>query len=96
MTKETKTAGRDTNQSRGSECPVSIVGYSLRAPNCSSVQEFAAALEGGKDLTTANTRYPIGHLDLPPRQGRLKDNDLSNFNASFFGLSHKQADVMDP
>eukprot|EP00555_Chaetoceros_dichaeta_P005624 CAMPEP_0198257652 /NCGR_PEP_ID=MMETSP1447-20131203/7268_1 /TAXON_ID=420782 /ORGANISM="Chaetoceros dichaeta, Strain CCMP1751" /LENGTH=125 /DNA_ID=CAMNT_0043944597 /DNA_START=84 /DNA_END=461 /DNA_ORIENTATION=+ len=44
MTNETKTAGRDTNQSSSRVSPVSIVGYSLRAPNCSCV-----ILERGED-----------------------------------------------
>jgi len=53
--------------------PMSIIGYSLRAPNRSSVHEFAEALKDGKDLTTSDTRYPNGLHGLPPRQGRLKD-----------------------
>lgn len=79
-----------------SAIPVAIVGYSLRAPNCSSVEEFGVALKEGKDLTTGKTRYPHGHLGLPPRQGRLKDADIASFDASFFGLSYKQAEAMDP
>lgn len=75
---------------------IAITGYSLRAPNSSSVQEFAEALKTGKDLTTSNTRYPYGHLGLPPRQGRLKDKDVASFNPSFFGLNHKQSEAMDP
>ena len=75
---------------------ISIVGYSLRAPNTSNVPDFAAALRAGKDLTTSNTRYPSGHLGLPPRQGRIRDDDIACFDADFFGLSHKQADAMDP
>lgn len=87
-------AGDPSSLSKGT--PVSITGYSLRAPNCSSVPEFARALKEGRDLTTADTRYPSGFLGLPPRQGRLNDADLKEFNPSFFGLSHKQAEKMDP
>ena len=78
------------------EIPVSIVGYSLRAPNCSSVVEFAEALEAGKDLTTSNTRYPSSLWGLPPRQGRLRDEDLNDLTPTFFGLSRKMAEKMDP
>ena len=75
---------------------VSIVGYSLRAPSASTVSEFADALRNGKDLTTSTTRYPPKHLGLPPRQGRLWDAAITSFDASFFGLSMKQAAAMDP
>ena len=89
------------NKNNAEEMPlkkeaISIVGYSLRAPNTSSVPEFAKALRSGEDLTTSNTRYPHGHLGLPPRQGRIKDSDFECFDAKFFGLSYKQAEAMDP
>ena len=80
----------------GDDTPVSIVGYSLRAPNCSSVQEFAEALKEGRDLTTSDTRYPCGLHGLPPRQGRIKDEDLEEMNPVFFGMSRKLAEKMDP
>lgn len=86
----------EKNRKQNDGVPIAIVGYSLRGPKCSSVQEFAEALKGGADLTTAKTRYPHGHLGLPPRQGLLKEKDVQNFNAPFFGLSHKQAQAMDP
>ena len=77
---------------------VSVVGNSsLRAPNSSSVPDVAKALRAGKDLTTSSTRYPNGHLGLPPGQGHIKaDSDVACFDAGFFGLSHKQAEAMDP
>eukprot|EP00522_Entomoneis_paludosa_P007169 CAMPEP_0172448792 /NCGR_PEP_ID=MMETSP1065-20121228/7729_1 /TAXON_ID=265537 /ORGANISM="Amphiprora paludosa, Strain CCMP125" /LENGTH=3370 /DNA_ID=CAMNT_0013200381 /DNA_START=215 /DNA_END=10327 /DNA_ORIENTATION=+ len=85
-----------TTTDKSKDHDIAIVGYSLRAPNCRSVPEFAAALKSGQDLTTGDTRYPHGHLNLPPRQGRLHEDDISSFDASFFGLSHKQAEAMDP
>ena len=75
---------------------ISVVGYSLRAPKCSSVPEFASALKAGQDLTTDKTRYPSGHLGLPPRQGRIRDSEFNRFDNAFFGLSHKQTEAMDP
>lgn len=36
----------------------------------------------------------LGLYGLPKRNGKLKD--LSKFDASFFGVHAKQADVMDP
>lgn len=35
-----------------------------------------------------------GIFGLPPRNGKL--NDLSKFDASFFGVHPKQANMMDP
>ena len=77
---------------------VSVVGNSsLRAPNSSSVPDVAKALRAGKDLITSSTRYPNGHLGLPLGQGHIKaDSDAACFDAGFFGLSHKQAEAMDP
>jgi len=86
----------EKSSSENGDCPVSIVGYSLRAPNCSSVQEFAQALKGGKDLTTSDTRYPSGLHGLPPRQGRMRDEDLNEMNPVFFGMSRKLSAKMDP
>jgi acyl transferase domain-containing protein len=75
---------------------LSITGYSLRAPSSSSVAEFGEALREARDLTTGKTRYPDGHLSLPPRQGCLKPADIASFDAAFFGMSVKQAQAMDP
>ena len=91
-----KTSPPPTTKGGTQTPPISIVGYSLRAPKCSSVPEFAKALREGADLTTARTRYPSGHLGLFPRQGRIKDSDFATFDPAFFGLSHKQAEAMDP
>ena len=86
---------KNGSAARGSP-QVSIVGYSLRAPNCSSVHEFAEALKLGQDLTTSDTRYPCGLHGLPPRQGRIRDEDLEEMNPAFFGMSRKLAEKMDP
>ena len=53
-------------------------------------------MKDGEDLTTAHTRYPEGHLGLPPRQGRIEDSNFATFDNGFFGLSYKQAEAMDP
>lgn len=36
----------------------------------------------------------VGIYGLPKRQGKLKD--LSKFDAKYFGITPKQADMMDP
>jgi acyl transferase domain-containing protein len=58
-----------------------VTGYSLRAPNCSNVPEFAKALVEQRDLTT-NVSSP------GKRQGRLHPEDLESCvdHADFFGI----------
>ena len=43
-----------TQQPQDADAAVVITGYSLRAPNCSSVPDFMHALQHGHDLTTSN------------------------------------------
>lgn len=45
-------------------------------------------------VTEDSRRWPAGQHGLPLRKGTLKD--LSSFDAAFFGVHPKQADVMDP
>lgn len=41
-------------------------------------------------------RWPTGLHDLPSRIGKIKDEDLQNLDAQFFGIHQKQAECMDP
>lgn len=41
-------------------------------------------------------RWPAGLHDLPTRIGKIKDEDLENLDAQFFGIHQKQAECMDP
>ena len=50
--------------------------------------------EGVDLITDDDRRWPNGIYGLPSRTGKLKD--ISKFDASFFGVHAKQAEVMDP
>ncbi|XP_044270431.1 fatty acid synthase [Tribolium madens] len=72
-----------------------ITGISGRLPESNNIEEFKQQLFDGVDLVTDDDRrWPAGLYTLPARTGKLKD--LSKFDATFFGVHHKQATVMDP
>ena len=45
-------------------------------------------------ITNEGRRWPAGIFGLPERAGLLRD--IASFDASFFGVSAKQAHQMDP
>ncbi|XP_008180398.1 fatty acid synthase isoform X2 [Acyrthosiphon pisum] len=74
---------------------VVISGISGRLPESNSIAEFRENLFAGVDMVTDDDRrWPAGLYGLPSRTGKLKG--LEYFDASFFGVHAKQAEVMDP
>lgn len=74
---------------------VVITGISGRFPESNSIEEFKQQLFDGVDLVTDDERrWPAGLHGLPTRTGKLKD--IQYFDATFFGVHAKQANVMDP
>uniref|UniRef100_T1H8C9 Fatty acid synthase n=1 Tax=Rhodnius prolixus TaxID=13249 RepID=T1H8C9_RHOPR len=72
-----------------------ISGISGRFPESANMEEFKKNLMEGIDMVTDDERrWPAGLNGLPARTGKIKD--LSKFDASFFGVHAKQAEVMDP
>lgn len=64
-------------------------------PESANIEEFKQNLLDGVDLVTNDERrWPSGLWGLPERTGKLKD--LKKFDAWFFGVHAKQADLMDP
>lgn len=51
-------------------------------------------MKGLDMITDDERRWTAGIYGLPHRSAKIKD--LSSFDASFFGVHPKQADVMDP
>ncbi|XP_025419053.1 fatty acid synthase-like [Sipha flava] len=79
----------------GAEDEIVISGISGRFPESDSIAEFRDNLFAGIDLITDDDRrWPGGLHGLPARTGKLKT--LDRFDANFFGVHAKQAEVMDP
>ncbi|XP_031636808.1 fatty acid synthase-like [Contarinia nasturtii] len=74
-----------------------ITGMSGRLPESSTIEEFRDNLFNGVDMVNDEPRrWPAGLYDLPDRMGKIKDEDLENFDHQFFGVHQKQAECMDP
>lgn len=74
-----------------------VSGISGRLPESSNIDEFKDNLFNGIDMVTDDQRrWPAGLYDLPHRLGKIKQEDLENFDPSFFGVHQKQAECMDP
>lgn len=72
-----------------------ISGFSGRLPESSNIEEFKKNLFDGIDMVNDDERrWPSGLHGLPTRSGKIKD--VKSFDATFFGVHAKQADVMDP
>lgn len=80
-----------------SEIDVVISGFSGRYPESSTVEEFRHNLYAGIDMVNDDERrWTKGFCGLPPRSGKLKDDDLEHFDYQFFGVHQKLAVCMDP
>ncbi|EEC10757.1 beta-ketoacyl synthase, putative [Ixodes scapularis] len=74
---------------------VVITGFSAYFPQANHLAEFRKKLYDGVDMVTDDeARWPRGLLGLPERSGKIRD--LSRFDAQFFTVHPKQAEVMDP
>ncbi|XP_063623054.1 fatty acid synthase-like [Cydia splendana] len=79
----------------GTVSEVVLTGLSGRLPESGDIEEFARQLFAGVDFVTDDDRrWTPDTFGLPKRSGKLKD--LTHFDAEFFGVSDKLADVMDP
>ncbi|WP_433281251.1 type I polyketide synthase [Pseudonocardia xinjiangensis] len=65
---------------------VAVIGMAARIPGAADIDEFWAALVAGRDLTT--------RLDSRRTYGVVADTEL--FDAAFFGVSPRDAQVLDP
>uniref|UniRef100_A0A915JP73 Fatty acid synthase n=1 Tax=Romanomermis culicivorax TaxID=13658 RepID=A0A915JP73_ROMCU len=72
-----------------------ISGISCRLPESENIEEFKEHLMNKDDMVTDDDRrWPPGYYGLPNRHAKLKD--IKSFDAAFFGVSPKQAHMMDP
>ena len=72
-----------------------ISGVAGRFPESDNIDELRDNLFKNVDMITEDERrWPLGLYGLPTRSGKIKD--LSKFDAQFFGVHGKQANLMDP
>ncbi|ANZ20612.1 polyketide synthase family protein [Streptomyces noursei ATCC 11455] len=82
--------------------PIAVIGAAGRFPGARDLDEYWANLVAGKDSVTAfplhrydeNQRRTIADQDFPQRVGALDDIDA--FDAGFFRILPREADLMDP
>ncbi|OWF51822.1 Fatty acid synthase [Mizuhopecten yessoensis] len=75
--------------------PIVISGISCRLPGADNMAEFRESLWQGENNISENKRWTKDLPDgTPNKMGIL--GDLGKFDAGFFGVNPKVADVMDP
>jgi acyl transferase domain-containing protein len=89
----------------GVKAPIAVIGMACRFPGAGSVAELWELLRNGVDATsdTPTARYDVNALYSPmPTAGKVNSRragyllDADQFDASFFGLSEKEAKYLDP
>src|SRR5215208_5212116 len=104
MDKESITSNQSENECTSPECAVAIIGMAGRFPGARDIEEFWDKLFGGTEMITF---FDDEHLkmagvdaevlkqsDLVKAAAILSDIDL--FDASFFGYTPREAEMMDP
>ncbi|MEU8683413.1 SDR family NAD(P)-dependent oxidoreductase [Streptomyces sp. NPDC048611] len=96
--------GTNDPRTHGPREHIAVVGLSCRFPGAPDADAFWEMIsEGGEPVTFFSPEelraagVPerlTGHPDYVPAQGIIEEADA--FDASFFGISPKEADIMDP
>ncbi|CAH0385876.1 unnamed protein product [Bemisia tabaci] len=74
---------------------VCISGIAGFFPDSDNVRDFGEKLFNKVDLISDDDRrWKLEHPEIPQRTGKL--NEVSKFDAAFFGVHFKQAHTMDP
>lgn len=77
------------------EDEIVITGISGRYPNSDNFHEFAHNLYNKIDMVDDDDkRWRHTNPEIPSRMGKI--NNVNKFDATFFGVHHKQAYTMDP
>ncbi|KAK0096040.1 hypothetical protein PV326_006670, partial [Microctonus aethiopoides] len=72
-----------------------ISGIAGRFPDSDNIRHLQENLLNKVDLITDDDRrWKLDHLEIPQRTGKI--NNISKFDALFFGVHFKQAHTMDP
>ena len=80
---------------RAQHCvPTHSLIFACRFPESGNSSQFWSNLIDGRDMVTKdNRRWPAGLHDTPARFGKLLD--IASFDATFFSVHGKQAQVKD-
>jgi fatty acid synthase len=74
---------------------VVISGMSGRLPDSNTIREFRDNLFSKTDMVTDDDRkWKLDLPKIPQRSGKIPSVD--RFDAGYFGMHHRQANVMDP
>ncbi|MHC5064994.1 MAG: aminotransferase class III-fold pyridoxal phosphate-dependent enzyme, partial [Planctomycetota bacterium] len=98
------TQGRPSKQQRDERDPIAIVGMAARVPMAADIFRFWQNLKNGVEANTEITAEDLlasglnpGLLDDPDYvAGTFALEDVDRFDAPFFGLSPREAEIMDP
>ncbi len=97
-------AGSEEGTSLSSPMHIAIVGMSARFPGCESVQAYWANILAGANLLSSSSEEDLRVAGIDPagveaqhlvRQG-TKLEDAEKFDARFFEINRREAEVMDP
>lgn len=88
-------ASSNSGDSRLVKCTRSVLHARRRFPESESSTHFWSNLLNGRDMVTLDgRRWPAGLHNTPARFGKLVEYD--RFDASFFSVHGKQAQVCSP
>ena len=100
---KTNTKRSETNRNRPSGTDIAVIGMSGRFPGASNIEELWDVLQSGKETTSF---FSDEQLDssIPPELSRNPNyvkargvlNEAEYFDARFFGMNSRMAELMDP
>jgi fatty acid synthase len=74
---------------------VVISGMSGRLPDSRNIHEFRDNLFSKTDMVNDDDRrWKLDHLEVP--QSSAKIHNINHLDAGYFGVHHRQANIMDP
>jgi fatty acid synthase len=74
---------------------VVISGMSGRLPDSRNIHEFRDNLFSKTDMVNDDDRrWKLDHPEIPQRSAKIRNTD--HLDAGYFGVHHRQANVMDP
>ncbi|MFF0387315.1 type I polyketide synthase [Kitasatospora sp. NPDC004615] len=83
---------------------VAVIGLALRLPGANTADDFWRLIREGEDRVRHFTEEELAAAGIPPEKYRAPDfvgasavlDDISHFDAPFFGMSGREASYTDP